>query len=188
MSEDCDKTWSKDLPGPSGQQSTLEEREGWALFCNTDKCVDFASGENFYVDSPGTVNASYIATTSTTTTTTTTSTTSSISTTSNMLTSTTESLHTNTTATSLEPLTTSRGLKCCEETQDDRNMIWTAMCPDQDGQLIQNKTDGCPQGTTGFAFWTCNPFTGNFSPPQPDRTHCYADWVSHVVEMVLLMN
>ena len=59
------------------------------------------------------------------------------------------------------------------------------MCPDQNGQLVQNRTDGCPEGTTGFAFWTCNPFTGNFSPPQPDRTNCYADWVSHVVEMVL---
>ena len=189
MSEDCDKTWSKGLPGPSGQQRVTEETEGWALFCNTGKCVDFASGENFYVDSPGTFNnASYIGTTSTTstTTTTTTTTTSSISTTSNLLTSTTESSYT--TATSLEPLTTSRGLKCCEETQDDRNMTWTAMCPDQNGQLVQNKTDGCPLGTTGFAFWTCNPFTGVFSPPQPDRTHCYADWVSHVVEMVLLMN
>ena len=200
MSEDCDQTWSKGLPGPSGQQKTVEEREGWALFCNTDDCVEFASGENFYEDSPGKRNASYIGATSTTSTASTTITTSSMATassstasltsSSNLLTSTTETISSttkSTTASALELITTTRTQKCCEETRDDRDMIWEAMCPDQNGQLVQNRTDGCPQGTTGFAFWTCNPITGNFSPPQPDRTNCYADWVSHVVEMVLLI-
>lgn len=195
MSEDCDKTWSKGLPGPSGQQSTLEEGEGWALFCNTDNCADFASGETFYANSPGKKNnASYFGTTSTTTFTTT----SSISTTSTSTSPLTSSSHLSsstaettsssatTTATTSDLITTTtRTPKCCEETRDDRDMIWEAVCPDQNGQLVQNRTDGCPEGTTGFAFWTCNPFTGNFSPPQPDRTNCYADWVSHVVEMVL---
>ena len=32
--------------------------------------------------------------------------------------------------------------------------------------MIQNKTDGCPEGTQGFAFWTCNPSSGEFRPKQ----------------------
>ena len=174
MSDGCDETWSKGLPGPSGQRRTLEEREGWALFCTTDICADIASGDNFYEDSPGNKdNAVYISTTTTTTSAFSTYLTTPLTSTTNLFTTTST--------------TTTRTPSCCKETQDDRNMTWAAMCPNQNGELVQNRTDGCPLGTTGFAYWTCNPFTGNFSPPQPDRTHCYADWVSHVVEMVLFV-
>ena len=63
-------------------------------------------------------------------------------------------------------MSTTPQLRCCESTKDDRGMAWAEMCPDDSGSLIQNKTDGCPPGTKGFAFWTCNPLSGTFSPPQ----------------------
>ena len=73
------------------------------------------------------------------------------------------------------------------------------MCPEETGDYVQNRTDGCPEGTSGFAFWTCDSDSGVFKPPQvdnivyitvkylflqPDRTHCQSDWLKHVIEMV----
>ena len=74
-------------------------------------------------------------------------------------------------------------LRCCEEREDKRGMRWGRICEGA-GSLTVNRTDRCPANTSGFALWTCDLDTRTFQPPQPDRTHCYPDWLSHVISMV----
>ena len=153
MSQDCEYTWSKDMPGPTGKPGGWSG--GWAFYSTVENCAEIANGDNFYPESPGKIPVS-ITTASTSTTTASTT----------FITSTSTSTSTISTSTHLDFTTTS--LKCCSEKVDRRNISWSEMCPDAfgDGNMIQNKTDGCPEGTKGYAFWTCDPTSGEFKPKQ----------------------